>query len=234
VIEEPARTESGSETGLRELLDRLPEEVAVPVFTHASWTERRSESYERLAFLGDSVLALAVTAYLYPRLEAERFGAGRLTKIRAQAVSGRACRNVAERLRIPERLTEAAPRGASSTVPALVSTERVLASVIEAVIGACYLAYGYERTAEAVVEAFKPEIEDALENPVDYKSALQERLARRGELVTYEVVDEQGPPHDRVFSVSASVEGSELGRGSGRSKKDAEQEAAQAALETLD
>jgi ribonuclease-3 len=85
-----------------------------------------------------------------------------------------------------------------------------------------------------VVEAFKPEIEDALENPVDYKSALQERLARRGELVSYEVVDEQGPPHDRVFSVAANVEGSELGRGRGRSKKDAEQEAAQAALETLD
>ncbi len=222
------------EAALAELVDQLPEELAGPAFTHASWTAQRADSYERLAFLGDSVLALAVTAYLYPRLEAERFGAGRLTKIRAQAVSGRACRNVAERLGIPERLTEAAPKGVSSTVPALIGTERVLASVIEAVIGACHLAYGYDRTAVAVVEAFKPEIEDALENPVDYKSALQERLARRGALVSYEVVDEQGPPHDRVFSVAANVEGAELGRGSGRSKKDAEQEAAQAALETLD
>jgi ribonuclease III len=222
------------ESGLRELLDQLPEDLAVTAFTHASWTAQRADSYERLAFLGDSVLALAVTAYLYPRLEADRFGAGRLTKIRAQAVSGRACRNVAERLGIPERLTEAAPSGVSSTVPALISTERVLASVIEAVIGACYLAYGYERTAGAVVEAFTPEIDDALENPVDFKSALQERLARRGELVTYEVVDEQGPPHDRVFSVSANVDGSEVGHGTGRSKKDAEQEAAQAALEALD
>ena len=77
---------------MRELLEQLPEELATPVFTHSSWTERRSESYERLAFLGDSVLALAVTAHLYPRLEPDRFGAGRLTKIRAQAVSGRACR----------------------------------------------------------------------------------------------------------------------------------------------
>ena len=51
------------------------------MFTHASWSERRSESYERLAFLGDSVLSLAVTTYLYPRFEAERFGAGRLTKM---------------------------------------------------------------------------------------------------------------------------------------------------------
>ena len=70
------------------LLDELPEDLARQVFTHASWSERPSDSYARLAFLGDSVLALAVTTHLYPRLEAERFGAGRLTKIRAQAVSG--------------------------------------------------------------------------------------------------------------------------------------------------
>ncbi|MGI8573505.1 MAG: ribonuclease III family protein [Solirubrobacteraceae bacterium] len=216
--------------GLRELLDELPSELAAPVFTHASWTSRRSESYERLAFLGDSVLALAVTAHLYPRLEAEHFGAGRLTKIRAQAVSGRSCAAVADRLGIPERLAVAAPAAVSGS---FVSTERVLASVIEAVVGACYLGFGYERTAEAVVEAFAPEIDDALENPVDYKSALQERLARRGALVTYDVIEEQGPPHDRVFAVSATIDGVAVSRGSGRSKKDAEQGAAQAALETL-
>ena len=68
------------------------------MFTHSSWTMRRSDSYERLAFLGDSVLGLAVTTHLFPRLDAERFGPGRLTKIRAQAVSGRSCRAVAERL----------------------------------------------------------------------------------------------------------------------------------------
>jgi ribonuclease-3 len=219
---------------LRALLDALPEELAGPVFTHASWTARRADSYERLAFLGDSVLGLAVTTHLYPRLEAERFGAGRLTKIRAQTVSGRSCRVVAEQLGVPERLTAAAPEAAAASVPSLLSTERVLASVIEAVIGACFLAFGYERTAEAVVEAFALQIEDALEHPVDYKSALQERLARRGALVSYDVVDEQGPPHDRRFEIRASVEGVEVARGSGRSKKDAEQEAAQAALEALD
>ena len=92
-------------------------------------------------------------------------------------------------------------------------TERVLASVIEAVIGACYLAYGYEQTAPAVVEAFTPEIEEALVSPADFKSALQERLARRGALVHYEVVGEDGPPHDRTFEVSATVEGAEVARG---------------------
>src|SRR5580693_6530703 len=85
---------------LKDLLDELPQELERQVFTHASWSERSSDSYTRLAFLGDSVLALAVTTHLYPRLEAERFGAGRLTKIRAQAVSGSSCRAVAERLQV--------------------------------------------------------------------------------------------------------------------------------------
>jgi ribonuclease-3 len=219
---------------LHELLEQLPDDLALNVFTHSSWTSRRSDSYERLAFLGDSVLALAVTAHLYPRLEAERFGAGRLTKIRAQAVSGRSCRAVAERLGLPERLRAAAPAPGGPAVEALTSTERVLASVIEAVIGACYLAFGYETTAQAVVEAFAPEIDDAVEHPVDYKSALQELLARRGELVSYAVTDEQGPPHDRTFSVTATIDNVEVGRGTGRSKKDAEQEAAQAALDALE
>jgi ribonuclease-3 len=204
------------------------------VFTHASWTERRSDSYERLAFLGDSVLGLAVTDYLYPRFEAERFGAGRLTKLRAQTVSGRSCKAVAERLGLPERLLAAAPQSTSPTARALVSTERVLASVMEAVIGACYLTYGFERTAAGVVEAFEPQVQEALEHPGDSKSALQELLARRGALVDYMVVSEVGPPHDRTFEVVAMVAGEEIGRGSGRSKKDAEQAAATLALEALE
>jgi ribonuclease-3 len=203
------------------------------VFAHASWTERRSDSYTRLAFLGDSVLALAVTAYLYPRLEAERFGAGRLTKIRAQAVSGPSCAAVAERLGVPRRLVEAAPSDLTESAAAMLDTERVLASVVEAVIGACYLHSGYERTATAVVEAFEIEIERALEHPVDFKSSLQERLARHGEVVEYQVTSELGPPHDRTFEVLASVNGSPLGHGAGRSKKHAEQAAARAALEGL-
>lgn len=213
------------------MLEELPEDLARQVFTHASWSERRSDSYERLAFLGDSVLSLAVSTHLYPRLEAEHFGAGRLTKIRAQAVSGVSCRAVAERLALPERLRAAAP--ASVREGGLLETERVLASVIEAVIGACYLQAGYERTAEAVVEAFGPEIEGALENPVDFKSALQELLARRGAEVSYEVVAVEGPPHERSYEVLARVDGRDLGRGTGRSKKHAEQEAARVAVDRL-
>jgi ribonuclease III len=219
---------------LSDLLDELPEDLHRQVFTHASWTERRSDSYARLAFLGDSVLGLAVTAALYPRLEAERYGAGRLTKIRAQTVSGPSCRAVAERLGVPERLQAAAPDGIGQKASTLVATERVLASVTEAISGACFLHAGYERTAEAVVEAFEPEIEHALEHPVDFKSTLQERLAQRGDVVAYEVTAELGPPHDRTFEVAARVGEDFLGEGTGRSKKHAEQEAARAALEGLE
>jgi ribonuclease III len=201
---------------------------------HASWTDRRSDSYTRLAFLGDSVLALAITAHLYPRLEAERFGAGRLTKIRAQTVSGASCRAVAERLGVPELLVAAAPEGVGHSAQTLVETERVLASVVEAVIGACFLNSGYQETAAAVVEAFQPELEDALEHPLDFKSTLQERLAQRGAMVGYDVVLEQGPAHDRTFTVSATIDGSVHGSGSGRSKKAAEQEAARAVLNTME
>ena len=218
---------------LRALLEELPDDLRQQVFTHASWTERRADSYSRLAFLGDSVLGLSITAHLYPRLEAERYGAGRLTKIRAQTVSGPSCRAVAERLGVPEMLANAAPEGIGQSASTLVATERVLASVIEAVIGACYLHAGYERTAEAVVEAFMPEIEEALANPVDHKSTLQERLAREGRSVRYDVAAEHGPPHDRTFEVLAAVGERPVGTGSGRSKKHAEQEAARAALDML-
>src|SRR3954469_25784138 len=212
------------------MLERLPDELARQAVTHASWVEQRSDAYERLAFLGDSVLGLAVSTHLYPRLES--YGAGRLTKIRAQAVSGRSCRVVAERLGIPERLRGLAPDDSPAN-DALTRTERVLASITEAVIGACYLVHGYDATAAAVVDAFGPEVDRALDDPADFKAALQERRARRGATVSYAVRDESGPPHERTFEVAAVINGEELGRGSGRSKKDAEQAAASAALDSM-
>ncbi len=217
---------------LRELFDSLPDELRRNALTHASWVNQRSDSYERLAFLGDSVLGLAITTHLWPLLDADRCGAGELTKIRAMTVSGRACRVVAERLGVPDRLRELAPDDSPANEQ-LTRTERVLASICEAVIGACYLEHGYEVTAAAVVDTFQPEVERALEEPQDFKSALQERLARHGEFVGYTVVEESGPPHDRTFEIAAVVGGEEVARGSGRSKKDAEQAAASAALDKM-
>jgi ribonuclease-3 len=205
---------------LEELLAELPEDLRRQAFTHASWVDHRSDSYERLAFLGDVVLSLAVSTHLYPRFE--RQGAGRLTKVRAQAVSGASCANVARELDVPDSLRAAAPDGTTGrSAEMLVASERVLASI-------------FERTAPAVVESFAEEIEEALEHPVDYKSVLQERLARRAEVVTYLTVAEEGPAHDRSFIAVAEVDGEELGRGEGKTKKGAEQEAALHALDRLE
>ena len=82
-----------------------------------------------------------------------------------------------------------------------------------------------------MVASFASEVDEALEHPVDYKSVLQERLARRAEAVAYRTLAEEGPPHDRSFVVAAEVAGQELGRGEGKTKKSAEQEAALQALE---
>jgi ribonuclease-3 len=179
------------------------------------------------------VLSLAVSNDLYPRLDPGEYGAGALTRIRAQVVSGRACRSVADRLGLGERLAAAAPEAQRAAAESLVRVEHVISDALEAVIAACFLTFGWERTAEAVTEAFAPEIEEAITNPIDAKSALQEHLARRGRTVEYQVLAEQGPPHDRTFEVAALVEGEEVGRGSGRSKKDAEQHAAEFALEGM-
>ena len=217
---------------MRSLLDELPDELESQAFSHASWVEDRATSYERLAFLGDSVLNLAVSTSLFPRFG--RHGAGSLTKIRAQAVSRRSCVEVARELKVPERMRAAAPVNQPHLVEAPVSSESVLAEAIEAGIGACFMQFGYERTAEAVVAAFEPQVEEAVATMFDFKSELQERLARRGEVVIYTVVHEQGPPHDRRFETVAEVGGQPIGQGSGRSKKESEQEAAKEALTQLD
>jgi ribonuclease III len=218
---------------LRRLLDGLPLTLRRQALTHSSWVERRSDSYGRLAFLGDSVLGLAIAEHLFRRYpEAD---IGRLTKMHGQAVSGRACAEVASALGVPELLRDAEPEVLEGgiEVASLLESERALASVCEAVIGACYMHHGFEVTAAATVAAFTDEIEIASERLLDFKSALQERLARNGARVRYEVTGEAGPPHDRVFEVAASVNGEVLGTGSGRSKKAAEQAAAEEALEGL-
>ena len=184
----------------------------------------RAQSYERLAFLGDSVLSIAVSRALFPRFP--RSTAGRLTKIRAQTVSRRSCVEIARALGVPDRMRAAAPPGYEHQVERLTAADSVLAEAVEAGIGACFLEFGFERTAEAVADAFEPQIEFAIANLYDFKSELQERLARRGEVVTYRVVSRGRPAARPAFETVAEVDGRPLGTGSGRSKKDSEQEAA--------
>jgi len=215
---------------LRELIARLPPELRERAVTHSSWVGHRSDAYGRLAFLGDGVLGLAVAEHLFVRLP--KADIGPLTKIHGQAVSGRACAEVAEELGLAELMAAAQvhPADGGIELDVLRESERAMASVCEAVIGACYLEHGLEATAEATLAAFARQIELASGTRLDFKSALQERAARAGGRVRYEVTDERGPPHDRNFAVSASVDGKIVGSGTGRSKKAAEQAAAEAAL----
>jgi ribonuclease-3 len=218
---------------LSSLIGELPAELREQALTHSSWTERRIDSFERLAFIGDSVLGLSVATDLFERFEA--IAAGGLTKIHNQAVSGVSCAEVGRRLGVPEMLRAAEPEGITGAIPAeiLLDGERPLPESTEALIGACYLAFGFERTAAAVAAAFEPRIEHAAETRIDFKSALQELLARRGARVSYAVVEATGPPHRRTFEVEAIVASERVGEGSGRSKKAAEQVAAEQALKRL-
>jgi ribonuclease-3 len=178
------------------------------------------------------VLGLAVAAELSERFpDAE---AGTLTKILTQVVSARSCAAVAHELGVPEWLSGRAPADESSlAVESITSAERPMAEIAEAVIGASFLAHGFEATAKAVVDAFARQIEFATVTSLDFKSELQERLARSGATVSYEVVQEEGPPHERRFQVTARAGGNQIGSGSGRSKKEAEQAAAEQALEKM-
>jgi ribonuclease III len=222
-----------SAEALAGLVGELPDDLRRRALTHSSWAEDRvEESYERLAYLGDSVLALAIAADIYERFA--ELGAGELTKIHNHAVSGVSCAEVGRELGVPEMLETAAPE-AEEAIPAevLLSGSRPLPEVTEALIGACFVAFGFERVAAAVVAAFAAQVEYATEAPVDAKSALQELLARRKARVSYDVMSESGPAHRRTFEVEALVDGERVGTGAGRSKKAAEQAAAEEALKRL-
>jgi ribonuclease-3 len=223
-----------SDADLAGLIGGLPDELRRPALTHSSWTANRTGSYERLALLGDSVLGLAVADDLYRSLP--DLNAGSLTKILNQVVSGTSCAEVGRGLGIPEMLMEAdpgEPDGKQTPARLLLKGERPLPEITEALIGACYLHYGFQTTSDAVVQAFRPRISAVQENQTDFKSALQEEAARQGETVTYEVIASNGPAHQRTYVVAVIFRDEEIGRGEGRSKKAAGQAAAEIALVRL-
>jgi ribonuclease-3 len=228
-----ATEQDSAVAALSALVAELPEDLRRQALTHSSWTGRRVDSFERLAFLGDSVLGLSIATSVYESFQ--KLAAGGLTKVHNQAVSGVSCADVGLQLGVPEMLRANEPDEFVGAIPAEILLEggRPLPEATEALIGACYVAFGFEPTAAAVAEAFEPRIELAAETRMDFKSALQELLARRGARVTYEVVAATGPPHRRTFEVAAIVDSERVGTGKGRSKKAAEQVAAEEALAHL-
>lgn len=179
------------------------------------------------------MLELAVARTLYERFP--DFSEGRMAKIRSHVVSRASCAGVARELGLDERL---AHRGAG-LVPAdelerLARNRNVLAAILEAALAALFLEHGFEPIEPAIVAAFAPRIDYALTNQVDYKTELQEALARLRLHVAYVVLEAEGPAHERLFTCAALIEGEQYGVGTGRSKKDAEQLAAQGALARLE
>ena len=177
------------------------------------------------------MLDLAVARYLYERYP--DFSEGRMTKILAHVRSRTSCAAVALELELDRRLLERGLGAGVGDAETLARNRNVLAAVVEAALAAVFLERGFAAVEPAVVEAFSGRIEYAATQHVDFKTELQETLARRQRSVTYRVVTVEGPPHERRFTCAAVIDGEEAGIGSGRTKKDAEQAAAREALAAL-
>jgi ribonuclease-3 len=179
------------------------------------------------------VLELATARALYERYP--DFPEGKLAKLRSHIVSRASCAVVAKELGLGERLLETGANAVSrEELERLATNRNVLAALLEAALAALFLEHGFEPIEVAVVDAFQQRIDYALTDHVDYKTELQEQLARRGMHVNYVIVDVAGPAHERFFTCAALVDGQEMGRGSGAAKKTAEQSAAKEVLEKLE
>ena len=172
---------------LLSLAQQLDQVTLRQVFTHTSWAPDRVHSYERLEFLGDSVLSLCITTELYRRFP--DFAEGHLARLRAYIVSRATCSRVATKLGLGKLLRQYAGAGAEGDDAAqLQSNQNVLADLTESLIGAVYLTFGFEAVRPAVVEVFEEHILYAENSYIDHKTELQEFLARTGQSVAYKVL----------------------------------------------
>jgi ribonuclease-3 len=205
--------------------------LLIQALSHRSWCAESDGqlSNERLEFLGDAVLGLVVADYCYRHYP--ELPEGGLAKVRAAVVNTGVLAEIGEELGVGQVLR----LGRGEEVSGGRAKPSLLADAVEAVIGATYLDGGWGPCAALVLRILGPRISGAAAGPgaSDYKTRLQEYVVRRsGELPTYSVVGE-GPDHARRYSAELRVGGTVVGRGSGRSKKDAEQDAAQAAWQVL-
>lgn len=161
------------------------------------------------------------------------FSEGQLTKIRAHVVSRASCAAVGRELDIGRRLRGRAQKLGGDEADSLSRNRKVLAAVLEAALAALFFEHGFEAIADAIVAAFSGQIELASTTRFDHKTELQEALARQGVKASYAVLEVEGPAHERQFTCAVVIDGREIGVGTGRAKKEAEQEAARQALARL-
>jgi ribonuclease-3 len=199
---------------------------------HRSWCgeqEGGAPSNERLEFLGDAVLGLVVARYAFERYPS--FPEGQLAKVRSAVVNARVLAQVAERLGVGEELLLG--RGEESSGGR--SKASILADAFEAILGAIYLDAGWDAAELLILRELQEAISVAAKEPddFDHKSRLQERAVRDGVGTPRYVIVGSGPDHDRAYVAEVLLAGTLCGRGEGRSKKEAEQEAARNAWEGL-
>jgi ribonuclease III len=230
------RGDAGAE-GAAELAERLGHtfsdiSLLQHALAHRSWCgeqEGGAPSNERLEFLGDAVLGLIVARYSYERYP--HFPEGMLAKVRSAVVNARVLAQVAERLDVGEVLL----LGRGEETSGGRQKASILADAFEAILGAVYLDAGWDAAEILVLRELRDAITRAANEPddFDHKSRLQEKAVHDGEGTPRYVVVGSGPDHDRSYQAEVFVAGTRLGVGMGRSKKDAEQEAARNAWEGL-
>ncbi|WP_295611813.1 ribonuclease III [uncultured Methanobrevibacter sp.] len=201
----------------------------VMAFTHSSYGSKHdlNYNYERLEFLGDSVLNLIVSKYLYCKYP--QYEEGKLTKLRANYVCQNALIYYSHELNLREYMN-------IDVEDSLLTEHEVLsitADVFESFLGAIFLDQGIEFAREFLAKHIFKHIDEERIFFRDYKSAVKEYGDAEEVEVTYNLIDESGYPHEKTFIISVSINGEEMGIGKGRSKKDAEQAAAKIALEKL-
>ena len=216
---------------LFEKLNIVPKNMTLytTAFSHSSYAnEHKAKSdYERLEFLGDAVLDLVIADYLYNnKMEKE----GEMTKVRASYV----CENALSEYSLALGLNEYIKVGHGEEKEGGKYKKAIVADIFEAFIGAIYVDLGYATARKVVLSIIVPFIEDPnVTFFSDYKSALQEYVQTYQKSLTYNLVKEEGPAHDKSFTVEVIIDDIIYGTGNGGSKKEAEQEAAKSALEKL-
>lgn len=208
-------------------------ELLIKALTHSSYVNEgkllgQAYNNERLEFLGDAIFDAIISEYLFNRLEAVE--EGELTKMRASIVCERSLAECGNRISIGKYLRLG--KGEENTGGR--NRGSILADAMEAVIGATYLDGGWDAAKNLVLKLFETTIESAILGKLhkDYKTDIQEKLQSRGEAdISYIIDKEEGPDHDKTFYINLSFNGKIIGSGSGRSKKEAEQNAAKQALE---
>ena len=204
-------------------------------FTHRSYVNENPIAdwvhNERLEFLGDAVLELITTTYLYEKYPNDP--EGELTAYRAALVNTKSLAEAASEMEMGEYLLLS--KGEAKDVESR-AREHILANTFEAVLGAIYLALGYETSRLFVAKILFPRIDDIVQNGLykDPKSRIQEwSQEHHGVTPTYEVESDQGPDHEKIFLVGIYFEEKKIATGEGRSKQDAQQKAAEAAWEAV-